>query len=231
MIAEPVTPDGHGHDRGFGLLDAIVALALVSLTIAALSPAYPLAARAVLRADATGRSLEDFRALAFVGDVVRGARPITSNARDRSGEVLFTGSETRLAVVADMANAGSVGGPHDITLQIEPAPALAGDLASDVARGLAGDLTSDRAPLQRIVMARRLYARQAGLETFVLLGQVRQARFQYFGRLPDSRPDHASVWQPTWEHRDRLPDLVMIEAQFLDGRGMQRLVVRSEQRR
>jgi hypothetical protein len=206
-------------DSGFSLLDAIVAMALVAMIMATMTASYPLVIQALSRVGVFSQAVEDHRTLNFISEVIRRARPITFGSRERLGEVLFTGTSDRLQAVADLANTGAVGGPYSVDFKFEP-----------LADGKA----------MRLVLERRLHRWQetasddkAAPDRRILIEQLQQARFQYFGRIP--APANSTgvqrAWQTDWRGRDRLPELVMIEFELGSGQGVQRLIVRPEQRR
>ncbi len=202
---------GRGAVDGYGLVDALVALALCSMIVTMVSGTYPLAARAVGRAGTMTQALEDHRAILFVNDVLRRARPDVRRRPDGSGELQFNGSEHRLALIADFASRGALGGSHAIELVVQDEPS-SGTMRLLLVGQFHGQYTDA----------------SAQADQRILLQGLRVARFSYWGASDGT----AFRWNSTWKNNNQLPALIAFEYEHprMD-RSLQRLVVRPELRK
>lgn len=182
-----------GADRGeagFTLLEVVIAMTLLAVLMLALSGSIGFVGRTWDRA--WDRSAET-GSLARVDEMARrsieNAFPAVIKAGGKE-RFLFTGTAQNLRLAAHDGGANGMAGYHTIEI------GMASDGRAVVYR---------RAPLQAAGPMARL-PETAADEAILLRGNFTFA-FSYFGT---PRPKMPPAWYDSWDHRDRLPDLVRL---------------------
>ncbi len=186
-------------ERGFTLLEMLIAMTLLGLLMLALFGGLRLGARVWEAGDA--RSADRARTEAvqrFIRGTLGRARPLA--AADRGGDdvIAFIGRDDGLEFTVALPAHLSAGGFDHVSL------ALA-DL--DGARGL----VLRYGPLQRRDDGRAELAGLGEAEAAVLLDDVTTVAFSYYG-VPEGGED--GEWTDRWDDEARLPLLVRIRVGF-----------------
>ena len=204
-------------NRGFTLLELLIALALVGLILTLLYGALHFASRAWDSAEA--RLDRDTRITAlwhYLGDRLRRARAIQAWVPDqRRSDFLFHGEARALEFVTDMPAQLGAGGLYILRLQpVERGgrralllrrwfyhpEVLSGEAGVPRWRPL-GDAGLDESGLEKPGL-------RAWYSESVLVDDLRAVRWEYYG--PPEPGDTEGEWQESWEERNRLPWLVRL---------------------
>ena len=210
-------------ERGFTLIEILVAVTLLGLLMAALFGGVRLGVRAW---ETSGTRLDDRARLAAVQDFLRDRLTEAYEAGDQAtGEVVepgFVGEPDRLSFVTLMPEHMGAGF-HHMVLALNAA-ADGPDLAvtwwpSEPGAGTA----AANAPLPNATSEEAATARDA-VHSRVLLAHVAELHFAYFGEVQRKQPP---VWSETW-HQPLPPLLVRVRLRFpdRDGRSWPDLIVR-----
>jgi len=202
-------------DRGFTLLELLLAIVLMSLLTAMLIGGFRMIARNQEKAAAP---LDRGERIANVYDFLRAQladaqpappsapRPVASAAQTVR-RAPFEGVADGIRFVGPPAASLALGGLQLLTLGFTE-----GRLAVRwrLYRGDLADVDEESAPY----IASRAGAAEDFHRDVVLLDHVADARFAYFGSL---NPTDVPAWQQTWLEADRLPLLVRMSVVFDDG--------------
>lgn len=203
-----MTPPGAPAERGFTLLEILVAVTLLGLLMAALLGGVRLGVRAW---EASGTRLDDDARLSAVQDFLR--ERLTQTHRFEASAVgletgpAFGGEPDRLSFVTLMPDHLGAGFER-MTFALTPADASA-DLSVE---WWPADLGDDPAAAADAVRSR------------VLLADVAELRLAYFGQVDAKQPP---IWSEVW-NQPFLPLLVRVRLRFpdQDARGWPDLIVR-----
>ncbi len=192
------------RQRGFTLLEILIAMTLLGLLMAMLFGGLRLGTRAWEASDVRSADLARLEAIhGFIRRALTGAYPLlTTGDDDAKRKMTFTGGAEAVAFTALMPAHFGVGGFYTITLAVE-------------------DGVDDK----RLIFRRQLYRSgdegappppAAGTDEEkekVLLEGISKAEFSYFGIADnDERPS----WQDEWRDQKSLPDLVRLSVTFAD---------------
>jgi general secretion pathway protein J len=194
----------NARERGFTLIEVLIAMTLLGLLMAMLSGGLRLGTRAWEASDARSAELARLEAVhGFIRRTLTGAYPLLRTGDDDAKrQIAFTGGAEAVEFTALMPAHFGVGGFYTITLAVED--------------GVDG---------ARLVFRRQLY-RSSDEETpapaaaitidekeKVLLEGVSKAEFAYFGIAEnDERPS----WRDEWQDQKSLPELVRLSVTFAD---------------
>jgi general secretion pathway protein J len=192
------------RQRGFTLLEILIAMTLLGLLMAMLFGGLRLGTRAWEASDVRSADLARLEAVqGFIRRALTGAYPLAGTGDDDAKRrIAFTGGAQAVAFTALMPAHFGVGGFYTITLAVE-------------------DGVDDK----RLVFRRQLF--QSGAEESsppaaagadeekekVLLDGFSKAEFSYFG-IADN--DEAPAWHADWKDQKTLPDLVRFSVSFAD---------------
>ena len=189
-------------ERGFTLLELIVALALLSLISAFLFGALGFGRRAWERS-------ADLQDVATVGAVQGFVRQTLSRARPTFGRtdgndraVLFSGTRDRVRFVANAYGRTTLSGLH--VFEISGAP------ETETPGSKTGLALLVRQALYRPIAEDPLSALSEGTPRHMLDG-LAGVSFRYFG-APD--PGAAPAWHPQWRSTRTLPTLISMTVSF-----------------
>jgi hypothetical protein len=173
---------------GFVLLEALVALVLLSLTLGLLAGMLSFGRRVTEAGRPRDRAAQFANGSDALAEWIASAVPIREIRQSMPGPVLFDGRTDQLTLVTLS------------TGDVQPA----GLLAVTVAFSAAGAMVFDTIPVP--VGARRLPEISA---TQVLLDHVVSARFSYYGSPAEGMPEK---WYDDWTAAIRLPRLIALRA-------------------
>ncbi|HYD31121.1 MAG TPA: prepilin-type N-terminal cleavage/methylation domain-containing protein [Azospirillaceae bacterium] len=186
------------EQAGFTLLEALVAMALFSLLMVALTGGLRLGGRIW---DAQTTRLDRTQQLQIAQDLLRrtitGAQPLSWSDDPAEPRVAFAGENGRLALAGLLPENLGAGGFRRILIAARPASG-----GQELVFGW-GAL----APRGRALLA------EEGLETSVLLDGIADIRIDYW---PPRRPGQTARWQDHWRDRATLPALLRIQLEFDD---------------
>ncbi len=204
-------------NRGFTLLELLIALALVGLILMLLYGALHFASRAWDSAEA--RLDRDTRITAlwhYLGDRLRRTRAVQAWVPDaRRSDFLFHGETEALEFVTDMPAQLGAGGLYILRLQpvarhgrralllrrwFYHPEVLSGEAGVPPWRPL-GEAALNESGLEKPGL-------RAWYSESVLVEDLREVRFEYFG--PPQPGDSEGDWLERWEDRNRLPWLVRL---------------------
>jgi general secretion pathway protein J len=203
-----MTPRPARAERGFTLLEVLVAVTLLGLLMAALLGGVRLGVRAWeasdtrLDADARLTAVQD-----FLRERLTQARRSGAAAAGADDGPAWRGEPDRLSFVTLMPEHLGAG-LERITLSLTPADHGA-------------DLTVEWWPAE---LGQDRHAVRDAIRTRVLLARVAELRLAYFGQVDPRQPP---TWSEVWD-QPSLPRLVRIQLRFPDGdtRGWPDLIVR-----
>ena len=190
------------RQRGFTLIEILIAMTLLGLLMAMLFGGLRLGTRAWEASDVRSADLARLEAVqGFIRRALTGAYPLAGTGDDDAKrKITFTGGAEAVAFTALMPAHFGVGGFYTITLAVE-------------------DGVDDK----RLVFRRQLYrsgdegaSPPAGADEEkekVLLDGISKAEFSYFG-IADT--DETPSWQDQWRDQKSLPDLVRFSVSFAD---------------
>ena len=186
-------------ERGFTLLEMLIAMSLLGLLMLGLFGGLRLGARVWEAGDAQSANRVRVEAVQrFIRTYLAQARPLT--AADRTGDdvIAFIGGADNLEFTAALPAHLSAGGFDHVTLTL---------VDSEDGDGRA--LILRRGPLARREDGRAelFEGDESETETAVLLDDIAGVAFSYYG-VPDGRED--PEWTDRWDDEARLPLLVRI---------------------
>ncbi len=195
----------NARQRGFTLLEILIAMTLLGLLMAMLFGGLRLGTRAWEASDARSAELARLEAVqGFIRRALTGAYPLLATSTDDAKRrIAFTGGAQAVAFTALMPAHFGVGGFYTITLTVED--------------GVDG---------ARLVFRRRLYrsgdeeapppppaAADDEEKEKILLDGFSKAEFSYFGAADK---DETPSWRDEWQEQKSLPDLVRLRVTFAD---------------
>ncbi|HXZ00349.1 MAG TPA: prepilin-type N-terminal cleavage/methylation domain-containing protein [Stellaceae bacterium] len=187
--------------RGFTLLELLISIVLLALLTTMLFGGLQLGTRQLDRqTDRVERAARLSLAQGFLRRQLADARPLADPAQ-AAGIVAFTGERDSLRF-----------------FNPTPASAASGGLESLSVEFVEGHGRSAGALLLR----RRSDEAGAAAHDSVLLDQVRQAEFAYFGV---TAPGETAAWHASWRDMAYLPSLVRLSVVFSDGAVMPEMIV------
>ena len=192
------------RQRGFTLLEILIAMTLLGLLMAMLFGGLRLGTRAWEASDVRSADLARLEAVhGFIRRALTGAYPLLGTGDDDAKRrIAFTGGAQAVAFTALMPAHFGVGGFYTITLAVE-------------------DGVDDK----RLIFRRQLYRPGADgapppppagadeEQEKVLLEGISKAEFSYFG-IADN--DETPAWRDEWRDQESLPDLVRLSVSFAD---------------
>ena len=205
MKPAPMKKAANKRQRGFTLIEILIAMTLLGLLMAMLFGGLRLGTRAWEASDVRSADLARLEAVqGFIRRALTGAYPlITTGDDDAKRKITFTGGTQAVEFTALMPAHFGVGGFYSITLAVE-----------------------DGADDRRLVFRRQLF--QSGAEETspppaagadeekekILLDRISKAEFSYFGA---TEKDETPAWRDEWQDQKSLPDLVRLNVTFADG--------------
>ena len=204
MKPAPMKNAANKRQRGFTLIEILIAMTLLGLLMVMLFGGLGLGTRAWEASYVRSADLARLEAVqGFIRRALTGAYPLLgTNDDDAKRKVTFTGGAEAVEFTALMPAHFGVGGFYIITLAAED--------------GVDG---------ARLVFRRQLY--RSGDEEpsppapagdpekeKVLLDGISKAEFSYFGATDI---DETPAWRDEWQDQKTLPDLVRLSVTFADG--------------
>lgn len=186
------------RQRGFTLIEMIVALSLLAFGLALTFGALRGATKATQNAEITAQRSERLRAVqGFLRRQLGGALPMVYATDETSGEgTLFYGEANKLQFVASMPGYLSRGGPYLQTLELVP-----GENAQQLQ--FQYQLLTPDGPLP------------AEREPEVLIDGIDEGGFE-FPEFDDE--GKLASWEPEWKVNTQLPALLRLNLRFNDAR-------------
>jgi general secretion pathway protein J len=191
-------------ERGFTLMEVLVAMTLLGLLMAALSGSIGFVGRSW---DRSWRASEASAAYSRVEGTIRGMveRAFPASVRIEKGQrFLFEGTEQRLKLVADGVPGGIGGGLHVQEILVE-------------------DTAIGRQLVYRRYPFRANGAPPQQVESAPLLTGDLAFAFAYYG---SPRPPAPPAWVESWPSDRTLPDLIRLTIRSRDGEVWPQIVVR-----
>ncbi len=187
------------RERGFTLLELLIAMTLLGLLMLGLFGGLRLGARVWEAGDARAADRARVEAVQrFIRTYLGQARPLAAADRTGDDRIAFIGREDRLDFTAALPAHLGAGGFAHIALSLA-------DL--DDGRGL----VLEHGPLRRREDGRAELFQLIEPETAVLLDDVAAVKFSYYG-ASDRGAD--AEWTDRWDDEDRLPLLVRLRIAF-----------------
>ncbi len=194
----------NGRQRGFTLIEILIAMTLLGLLMVMLFGGLRLGTRAWEASDVRSAELARLEAVhGFIRRALTGAYPLLGPADDDAKrKIAFTGGAEAITFTALMPAHFGVGGFYTITLAVE-----------------------DGAEDKRLIFRRQLYRSgdegapppaAAGADEEkekVLLDGISKAEFAYFGAADK---DETPAWRHEWRDQKSLPELVRLHVTFAD---------------
>lgn len=189
---------GRRRENGFILVEALVALILLSIMLVLFGSALQLGQRVV----EAGRTRDQLAAVAAGVDamsrMLAGAMPVLDRTNEEEPVVLFEGQPNRIAFVTISEGETHTGGLVAAVIRFN---AAAGANSGAVDVGTALIPVGDRLSLATEV---------SGQE--ILIRRVRDLEFSYFGAQAKGQP---ATWHNAWTGATLLPQLVSLRARVL----------------
>ncbi len=186
-------------ERGFTLLEMLIAMTLLGLLMLGLFGGLRLGARVWEASDARSADRARIEAVQrFIRTYLGQARPLA--AADRTGDdlVAFIGRPGGLDFTATLPTHLSAGGFEHVALSLAE-------------RDRDQGLVLEHGPLRRREDGRAELIQLEEPETAVLLDNVAAVEFSYYGAHDR---DEDGEWSDRWDDEDRLPLLVRIRVAF-----------------
>ena len=203
----PRRPRPATGQRGFTLIEVLLATVLLAAGLALAFATLTAATRTVSRGEALAQRGERERAvLGFLRQRLAAARPIAfSMDQDTALPMRFIGEPDRLRFVADLPDYLGHGGPYLHDFRIE-----GGDGGARIVLALA------------VVQASQTFEEADPRPPELLVDRLEAARFRYRSLDVDGG---LGDWQERWEASEQLPLLVEVTLTDADGRAWPPLVV------
>jgi len=191
-----------GDQRGFTLLELLIAIGLLVLLTGMLYGGLDLASQ---RYQGQSHRLDRSAQVALVQNFLR-AQLSDARALPAPGgtAIQFDGRPDGISFVSRGPASANVGGLAQLTVAYAPGTS-----------GASGTLSVHWQPLAPTVVPR----------DSILLANVRRVEFSYYGA---STPNDAPTWHASWQSLPILPSLVRLSLEFADGESMPTLVVAIE---
>lgn len=201
-------PRGRALQRGFTLLEILLATALLAAGLALAFATLRAATATAQRGEALSQRSERMRAVeGFLRRRIASALPVAFETVPESGEqIRFVGEPTRMRFVADLPDYLGRGGPHLHDVQLLDDDGGRGRLAVSFTMVAGAQLLPERRPQPPETLARG----------------IAQVRFRYRGLDADRR---LGEWQDQWETPAQLPLQVSVEIEDAGGARWPALVV------
>jgi len=189
------------NQRGFTLLELLIAMTLLGFIVVMMAGALQLGTRALDAGDERVESANRIRLVqSFIRRQLSQARPLQWEQATGEQFVAFEGNPHAMRFAAPPPARHLWGGLQIIGLEAE--------------QGDAGE---------RLILTSRMYVQQAGEsqeteqgERVVLLDNMDELEFAYLG---SQGPDEPLVWQDHWQRAYGFPKLVRLRAKMRDARG------------
>ena len=192
-----------GGQRGFTLLELLIAIALLVLLTGMLYGGLDLASR---RYQGQSHRLDRSAQVALVQNFLRAqisdARALPAPGGGKA--IQFDGRPDGISFVSRGPASANVGGLAQLTVAYAPGTS-----------GTSGTLSVHWQPLAPTVAPR----------DSILLAKVRRVEFSYYGA---PTPGDAPAWHTSWQSLPILPSLVRLSLEFADGEIMPTLVIAIE---
>ena len=212
------------RQRGFTLLEILIAMTLLGLLMAMLFGGLRLGTRAWEASDVRSADLARLEAVhGFIRRALTGAYPLLGTGDDDAKRrIAFTGGAEAVAFTALMPAHFGVGGFYTITLAVEDgADGARLIFRRQLYRSGDEDAPPPPARLGEASLRRSLDAGDEDQEKILLEG-IAKAEFSYFGAADN---DETPAWRDEWRDRKSLPDLVRLSVTFADKKAWPDLVV------
>lgn len=195
-------PAGPQRAGGFTLIEVLLATVLLAAGLALAFATLTAANGTALRGERLAAESERMRAVeGFVRRRLAAARPMAFESPDDAPPLRFAGEPDRVRFVADLPHYLGQGGPYLHDFRIEPDP------ATDGAVRVLVDL--------RMVLGGQALPDPGGRPPELLVEGLRSGAFRYRAAGEDGG---AGPWQDRWEETGRLPLVVELQLEGLDGR-------------
>ena len=190
------------RSRGFTLIEVLLATVLLAAGLALAFATLTAANGTALRGERLASESERMRAVeGFVRRRLAAARLMAFESPQDEPPLRFAGEHDRVRFVADLPHYLGQGGPYLHDFRIEPDPDT-----DDAVRVLV-DL--------RMVLGGQALDDRSGRPPELLVEGLRSASFRYRALEEDGS---AGPWQDRWEESERMPLLVELRLEDLDGR-------------
>jgi len=187
-------PSSHSSDAGFTLIELLVAITVLAFLSVLLLSGLRFGSRAWERSEAHSTGMDDVRAAQnLLAREIGSAFPLYLGDDPRDARVDFAGDAGGMTFLASAPDVMSQPGRARMTLE---SARDGGSTALMV--GAVPELSQS----------------SAGAFREPLLRHLAWVRFSYFGA---PQPGMAAAWHDQWEHAQRLPTLVRVEAAFPRG--------------
>lgn len=186
-----------GRQRGFTLLELIVALVLLGLLSAVLFGSVRLAGRSTDRGEAAVENASSMRlAQQFLRANLESQHPLRMR-KMLEWPLLFSGTQDELRYTSTLPPRVNGGGIWYYRLAV-----IADDPRSPlVLERVIPDVTAERIP------------EFTDAERSVLADDIASLAIGYFGRDPDAAPSAEPTWRDAWSDTQKLPLLIRIDVQ------------------
>ncbi len=189
--AEP----GAYRQRGFTLMEVVIAITILSITLTLAFNALYFATKAW---DKSVSNVEAVNHIAIIQDFLRRtiaeAQPVMLDSLDRDPPVFFDGDQHSLRFIAPLSAQSAHGGTYVLYITTEP-------------REQQTDLT---------LRYRRYYPDGGDVELGpdskleILIENIQEAEFSYYGVVD---PEQSARWNASWKQQSQLPTSVKLTVQ------------------
>ena len=179
------------NEAGLTLIELLLSITLLAILAGFLAGGLSVGRRAFSADRVSADGSEKRAALQTLSDLIGSALPVRSTTPVAG--MMFDGRQEALSFLALSEGRALAGGVYQIVLHRN-----GNELTADVTAWAVGSKQDGRGPPRTQV---------------VLLRGVREVRLRYFGNPAAA---DARKWLSSWEHADRLPELVSIDIEFED---------------